>query len=55
LATSQVDQQISSLANSVNQALSASGSEAYADSEIQNMIQTHVQGMVNEQMKEETQ
>jgi len=44
------------LANSVSAALSGEGSEAFADSEIQNMIQSHVQNMVAEQvMSGETQ
>ena len=44
------------MANSVSAALSGEGSEAFADSEIQNMIQSHVQNMVAEQvMSGETQ
>jgi hypothetical protein len=38
------------LANSVSAALSGEGSEAFADSEIQNMIQSHVQNLVAEQV-----
>ena len=47
-AEAQVDAQIKSLSSSVQQALSQSGegSEALADSEIQNMIQSHVQELV---------
>jgi hypothetical protein len=38
------------LADSVSAALSGEGSEAFADSEIQNMIQSHVSNMVAEQV-----
>ena len=55
MATSEVDQQIAGLAESVSQSLSAEGAETFADSEIQSMIQSHVQNMVAEQMSEETQ
>jgi hypothetical protein len=49
-AEASVDAQIKSLSASVQQALSQSGegSEALADSEIQNMIESHVQNMVAE-------
>ena len=49
----QVDAEIKSLSSSVQQALSQSGegSEALADSEIQNMIQSQVENMVAEQAK----
>ena len=54
-AEAQVDAQIKSLSSSVQQALSQSGegSEALADSEIQNMIESHVQELVAEQAKTE--
>lgn len=38
------------MADSVSAALSGEGSEAFADSEIQNMIQSHVSNMVAEQV-----
>ncbi len=41
-AESQIDAQIKSLSSSVQQALSAQGSEALSESEIQNMIESHV-------------
>ena len=52
----QVDAQIKSLSSSVQQALSQSGegSEALAESEIQNMIESHVKNMVAEQAEETT-
>ena len=51
----QVDAEIKSLSSSVQQALSQSGegSEALADSEIQNMIQSQVENMVAEQAQSE--
>lgn len=51
----QVDAEIKSLSSSVQQALSQSGegSEALADSEIQNMIQSQVENMVSEQAQSE--
>ena len=50
-----VDSQIKSLTSSVQQALSQAGegSEALADSEIENMIQSHVQNLVSEQAQTE--
>ena len=50
-----VDSQIKSLTSSVQQALSQAGegSEALADSEIENMIQSHVQNLVAEQAQTE--
>jgi hypothetical protein len=54
----QIDAEISSLANSVQQALSLSGlgSEAEADSDIKNLIEEHVQNQLAEEMFiEETQ
>jgi len=50
-----VDSQIKAMSASVQQALSQSGegSEALADSEIQNMITSHVQELVSEQAKSE--
>ena len=52
----QVDAEIKSLSSSVQQALSQSGegSEALADSEIQNMIQSQVENMVAEQAHSES-
>ena len=57
-SNAQVDSEISAMADSVQQALALSGegSEAYADSEIQNMIQSHLKNMVAENiMSEQTQ
>jgi len=50
-----VDAQIKSLTSSVQQALSQAGegSEALADSEIESMIQSHVEGLVSEQAQTE--